>query len=167
MSYLNPFSCKIQIFKVRVKVSYFLRNIANLQRFFIEEPWPWTWCPQGVFGGKLLFKKMSSGGRLCTLQENPHFCVPTIKVRHPDGTSRYRMTLVWNQSKRTNFGPLLDYGRADENLCSKLERDPQTTVMNLGLAHCPASRALTLDLLVKTTKRRNFVIQGFILITKF
>jgi hypothetical protein len=29
---------------------------------------------------------MSAGGRLCTLQENPHFWVPTIKVRPPDGT---------------------------------------------------------------------------------
>jgi hypothetical protein len=42
----------------------------------------------GVFGGKLSFKKMSAGGRLCTLQENPHFWVPTIKVRPCDGTSR-------------------------------------------------------------------------------
>ncbi len=24
-------------------------------------------------------------GRFCTLQENPHFWVPTIKVRQPDG----------------------------------------------------------------------------------
>jgi hypothetical protein len=41
----------------------------------------------GVFGGKLSFKRMSAGGRLCTLQENPHFWVPTIKVRPPDGNS--------------------------------------------------------------------------------
>jgi hypothetical protein len=40
----------------------------------------------GVFGGKLSFKKMPAGGRLCTVQENPHFWVPTIKVRRPDGT---------------------------------------------------------------------------------
>jgi hypothetical protein len=40
--------------------------------------------PQGGFGGKLSFKKMSAGGRLCTLQENPDFLVPTIKVRQPD-----------------------------------------------------------------------------------
>ncbi len=38
----------------------------------------------GVFGRKLSFKKMSAGGRLCTLPENPHFWVPTIKVRPPD-----------------------------------------------------------------------------------
>ncbi len=37
----------------------------------------------GVFGGKLSFKKMSAGGRLSTSQENPHFWVPTIKVRPP------------------------------------------------------------------------------------
>jgi hypothetical protein len=42
---------------------------------------------RGVFEGKLSFKKMSAGGRLCTLQETPHFWVPTIKVRPPDGTS--------------------------------------------------------------------------------
>jgi hypothetical protein len=40
---------------------------------------------RGVFGGNLSFKKMSAGGRLCTLQENPRFWVPTIKVRPPDG----------------------------------------------------------------------------------
>ncbi len=40
----------------------------------------------GVFGGKLSFKKMSSGGRICTLQENPNFWVPMLKVRTPDGT---------------------------------------------------------------------------------
>ncbi len=43
---------------------------------------------RGVFGGKLSFKKMSAEGRLCTSQENPHFWVPTIKVRQPDGTLR-------------------------------------------------------------------------------
>jgi hypothetical protein len=40
----------------------------------------------GVFGGKLSFKKMSVGGCLCTLQENPHSWVPTIKVTPPDGS---------------------------------------------------------------------------------
>ncbi len=39
----------------------------------------------GFLGGKLSFKKMSAGGHLCTLQENPYFWVPTIKVRPPDG----------------------------------------------------------------------------------
>ncbi len=82
------FSCKIQILKVRVKVSYFIRNFENLLRLTTGEPWPRrpkTWCPQGVFRGKLSFKKMSAGGRLCTSQENPHFWVPTIKVRPPNG----------------------------------------------------------------------------------
>jgi hypothetical protein len=41
----------------------------------------------GFSGGKLSFKQMPAGGRLCTLQENPHVCVPTLKVRPPDGTS--------------------------------------------------------------------------------
>ncbi len=73
---------------MRVKLSYFSQNFENLQRFFTREPWPWlswTWCPQGGFRGKLSFKKMSAGGCLCTLQENPHFWVPKIKVRPPDG----------------------------------------------------------------------------------
>ncbi len=39
---------------------------------------------RGVFGGKASFKK-SAGGCLCTLRENPHFWVPTIKVRPSDG----------------------------------------------------------------------------------
>ncbi len=41
-----------------------------------------------VLGGKLSVKKMSAGGRLCTLQENRHFWIPTIKARQPDGTSK-------------------------------------------------------------------------------
>jgi hypothetical protein len=32
---------------------------------------------------------MSAGGRLCTSQENPHFWVPTIKVRPPVGMLSY------------------------------------------------------------------------------
>ncbi len=39
----------------------------------------------GVFEGKLSFKNMSAGGRLCTLLENPHFWVQMIKGRPPDG----------------------------------------------------------------------------------
>ncbi len=39
--------------------------------------------PQGVTS--VSFKKMTAGSHLCTLQENPHFWVPTIKVRPPDG----------------------------------------------------------------------------------
>jgi hypothetical protein len=39
----------------------------------------------GFSGGKLSFKKMSTGARLCTSQENPQFWAPAIKVRQPDG----------------------------------------------------------------------------------
>jgi hypothetical protein len=39
----------------------------------------------GFSGVSFHFKKMSAGGRLCTFQENPHFLVPTLKVRLPDG----------------------------------------------------------------------------------
>jgi hypothetical protein len=87
---------------VRVKVSYCLQNFENLQRFFTGEPWPWrpwTCCPQEGLGGKLSFKKMSAGGRLCTLPENPHFWVPTIKVRPPDGSKApelsSRVRCIW------------------------------------------------------------------------
>jgi hypothetical protein len=38
----------------------------------------------------------------------------------------------------------------------------QTTDMDLGQAHCLASRAPTLDLWLEITKSRKFVIQGFI-----
>ncbi len=38
----------------------------------------------------------------------------------------------------------------------------QTTDMNLGQAHCLASRAPTLDLCLEITRSRTFVIQGFI-----
>jgi hypothetical protein len=44
---------------------------------------------RGVFRGEISFKKLSAGGRLCTLQVNPHFWVATIKVRPPDGISDY------------------------------------------------------------------------------
>jgi hypothetical protein len=33
---------------------------------------------------------VSAGGRLCTLQENPHFWSPTIEVRPPDGITLAR-----------------------------------------------------------------------------
>jgi hypothetical protein len=68
----------------------FLRNFENLQRFFTGEAWPLAMAAMnmlvsaGGFEGELSFKEMSAGGRLCTLQENPHFWVPTIKVRPPD-----------------------------------------------------------------------------------
>jgi hypothetical protein len=39
----------------------------------------------GVFGGKFFLRRRLEGVCLCTLQENPHFWVPTIKVRPPDG----------------------------------------------------------------------------------
>jgi hypothetical protein len=44
----------------------------------------------GRFLGKLTFKKMSARGRLSTLQENPQFWAPTIKVTQPDGVRMRR-----------------------------------------------------------------------------
>ncbi len=40
----------------------------------------------GFSGVSFQLKTCPQGGRLCTLQENPHFRVQTIKVRPPDGT---------------------------------------------------------------------------------
>jgi hypothetical protein len=51
----------------------------------------------GVFGGKLSFKMMSALGRLCILQENLHFWVPTIEVRPPDGIN-YNKEDVWSST---------------------------------------------------------------------
>jgi hypothetical protein len=76
VSSLNPFSCKIQIFEVRVKVSYFYETLKIFTDFSRENHGHGGHehgVRRGVFGGKLSFKKMSAGGRLCTLQENPHF----------------------------------------------------------------------------------------------
>ncbi len=91
-----------------LEVSYLSQNIENHQRFFTGEPWPWrpwTWCPQGgVFGGGPSFKNMSAGGRLCTFQENPHFWVPTLKVRPLDGKSCTRCVVV-TRSRRAAAGP--------------------------------------------------------------
>ncbi len=43
-------------------------------------------------------------GRLCALRENPHFLVPTIKVRPPDGSYRVplrnkREQIIFNSRK--------------------------------------------------------------------
>jgi hypothetical protein len=79
----------MQIFKVRVKVSYFYKTLKIFNDFSRENhghAGHEHGVRSGVLGGKLSFKKMSAGGRLCTLQENPHFWVPTIKVRQPGGT---------------------------------------------------------------------------------
>ncbi len=78
----------MQIFKVRVIVSYLSQNFENLQRYSRENHGHGGrehGVRRGVFGGKHSFKKMSAGGRLCTSQENPRFWVPTIEVRQPSG----------------------------------------------------------------------------------
>ncbi len=108
-------SCNIQILKVTpLKVSYLSQNFENLEQFFMGEPWPWTWFPQRVFGGKLSFRKMSARGCLCTFQENPHFWVPMLKVRRPVGillcrTSRMAAALLWrDESFGTNVNFLAE-----------------------------------------------------------
>jgi hypothetical protein len=79
----------IQIFKVRVKVSYFYKTLKIINDFSRENHGHGGHehgAHRGIFRGELSFKKMSAGDRLCTLQESPHFWDPTIKVRPPDGT---------------------------------------------------------------------------------
>jgi hypothetical protein len=77
--YLNPSSCKIQILKVRVKFFFFSETLKILSDFSRENHGHGGHehgVRRGVFGGKLSFKNMSAGGRLCTLQENPSFLGP-------------------------------------------------------------------------------------------
>jgi hypothetical protein len=72
---------------VRVKVSYFYKTLKIFNDFSRENHGRGGHehgVHREVFGGKLSFKKMSAGGSLYTLQENPHFWVSTIKVRPPD-----------------------------------------------------------------------------------
>jgi hypothetical protein len=101
----NTFFCKVLQIFTTLKVSYFLQNFESIQRFFTREAWPWrpwTWCPQGFFlGGKLSCRIMcSSGGRLGTFQETPHFWASTLKVRPPDGifkgiSNKRSATYIW------------------------------------------------------------------------
>ncbi len=88
VSSLNPFSCNIQIFKLRIEVSYFLHNFENLQRFFTGEPlaWrPWTWCLQGGFLGVSFHLRRCPQGVASILCKKTPLSVPDIKVRPPDG----------------------------------------------------------------------------------
>jgi hypothetical protein len=88
VSSLNPFSWKIQIFKGRVKVPYFYKTwkiFNNFSRENYGHGGNEHGVCRGVFMGKLPFKMMSAGGRLCTLQKTPHFWVQKIKVRPPNG----------------------------------------------------------------------------------
>ncbi len=131
------------MFKVKVKVTYLLRNFENLQRFFMGEPWPWrpwTSCPQGVFGGEHSFKKMSAGGRLCTLQENPHFWVLTIKVWQPDGI--WSVYLVFRQQRQGR--PLLPRPRRTPDAVNVSLDKPRAVVaddvVDVGHVDAPGHR---------------------------
>ncbi len=79
VSSLNSCSCKIPIFKVRVKVFLFFFLYKTLKIFndFSRENHGHGGHEHGVRrgfeGGKLLFKMMSAGVHLCSLQENPIF----------------------------------------------------------------------------------------------
>ncbi len=64
---------------MRVKVSYFYETSKIFNDFSRENHSHGgheQGVRRGVFGGKLSFKKMSAGVRLCTLQENHHFLGP-------------------------------------------------------------------------------------------
>jgi hypothetical protein len=69
------------IFKVKVKVLYFcLQNFDNLSPIFHKSTMAMAamnMVTAGRFsGGKISFKKLSAGGRLCTLQEKPPIWSP-------------------------------------------------------------------------------------------
>jgi UDP-galactose transporter len=89
---------------VRAKVSYFYETLKIFKDFSRENHGHGDHehgvC-RGVFGGKLSFKKMSAGVRLCTLQEKPHFWVLMIKVRPPDG--------IYNEFQVYRENPLLGF----------------------------------------------------------
>jgi hypothetical protein len=64
---------------VRVKVAHFYETLKIFNDFSRENHdhgGQQHGVHSGVFGGELSFKKMSEGGRLCTLKENPDFWVP-------------------------------------------------------------------------------------------
>jgi hypothetical protein len=93
VSSLNLFSCKIQIFKVRVKVSYFYKTLKIFNDFSRENHGHGGHehgVHRGVFGGKLSFKKMSAGVASVLCKKTPHFWAPTIKVRPPDGKPKFK-----------------------------------------------------------------------------
>ncbi len=73
----------------------------------------------GGFRGKLSFKKMSAGGRLCTSQKKNRFWVPAIKVRQPDGTPmKYIVVNEINQFLKENGSNRVD---ADEQILFPLK----------------------------------------------
>ncbi len=53
----------------------------------------------GFSGVSFHLRTCPQGGRLCTLQENPHFWVQAIKVRQPDGTLLWLLGAAsWSRS---------------------------------------------------------------------
>jgi hypothetical protein len=77
----------------------------------------------GGFWGEFSFKKMSAGGRLCTLQENPHFWVPTIKVKPPGGN--------WNRPVRNGALVLLLQSAIDAHVVRK-QRSARASLLVSG-----------------------------------
>jgi hypothetical protein len=90
---------------VRVKLSYFHEtlNINDFSRKNHGHGGHEHGVNRVVFGGELSFKKMSAGGRICTVQENPHFWVPTIKVRPPDGIFDFEVLGLKSQQHVAKF----------------------------------------------------------------
>jgi hypothetical protein len=71
--------------KVRIKVSYLYETLKIVNDFSRENHGHGGHehgVRREVFGGKLLFKKMSAGGRLCTSQETPIFGSRRLKLDH-------------------------------------------------------------------------------------
>jgi hypothetical protein len=117
---------------VRVKGLYFYETLKTFNDFSRENHGHGRHehgVRRGVFGGKLSFKKMCAGRRLCTLQENPNFWVPTIKVRPPDSTVKGS-----NFGPGGNFGPFFQKGLlSSKRVLQKKEGIYTIKASNFGL----------------------------------
>ncbi len=84
-SSLNPFIARYAFWKWRSKFCIFYKTSKFFNDFSRENHGrgghEHVVCRR-IFGGKLFFKMMSAGGRLYTLQENPHFWFQRSKLDH-------------------------------------------------------------------------------------
>ncbi len=114
-----------------VKILNFLQNFENGHGGHEDG------VHKGVFGGKLSFKKMSAGGRLYTLPENPQFWFPTIKVRPPGGSpklyaSRFRTNFMYQpHSVSRSYVPFLN----GESMSSSLAQTRSTLAFSIRMRH--------------------------------
>jgi hypothetical protein len=97
VSFLNPFSCKIQIFNVRVKVSYLKKNetLKIFNKFSRENHGHGGYehgVHRGALGGKLSFKNMSAGSPLYFARKPP-FLGPESRPSKLDHLTVYSIVI--------------------------------------------------------------------------